>query len=255
MKNSSKKFLFYIVIPAFKSAKVLPRTLERIPLEIYESVEQIVIVEDIDNMTDKSASKELLKKYSKCHVIYHDKNKGYGAAQKTGYAYCMKKKCDGVVLLHSDGQYDPIYLERFIDEILNKEIDVVQGSRMIIPRMALQGGMPLYKYYLNIIITYVENKIFNTNYSEFHSGYMGYSKNALNSVPFEKLSNTFHFDGEMLIMTKLKKLKFKEIAITTYYGEDTSSLNSFFYGLQIIRVVINYILGRYNLNSNKNRFD
>lgn len=255
MKNSFKKSLFYILIPAFKSAKVLPRTLERIPLEVYKRVEKIVIVEDIDNIADKSASHELLKKYSKCHVIYHEKNKGYGAAQKTGYAYCMQRKCDGVVLLHSDGQYDPIYLEKFIDEIVNKSMDVVQGSRMRISRMALKGGMPLYKYYLNIIITYVENKIFNTNYSEFHSGYMAYSKRALNRIPFEKLSNTFHFDGEMLIMTKLKKLKFKEIAITTYYGEETSSLNPLSYGFQIIRVVINYIFGRYNINSNTNRFD
>ena len=163
--------------------------------------------------------------------------------------------CDGVVLLHSDGQYDPKYLEQFINLILIDGVDVVQGSRMQIPGLALKGGMPLYKYLLNKIITRIENMIFKTTYSEFHSGYMSYSRNALKNIAFEKLSNKFHFDGEMLIMTKLKGLVFKTISINTYYGSGTSSLNPFSYGLQIILVVMKYLLNYYNFSVNIKRFD
>ena len=126
---------------------------------------------------------------------------------------------------------------------------------MIVPKLALEGGMPLYKYILNIIITFFENLIYRTNYSEFHSGYMGYSKNALKNIYFEKLSNKFHFDAEMLIMTKLKKLTFKEISIETHYGKESSSLNPFFYALQIISVVLRYIVGYYDFEVDINRFE
>ena len=255
MKNSYNNKKFFIVVPAFKSAHTLPKTIKRIPQNVYDFIKEIVIVEDINNIDQRSTSKEFLEKYKKCHVIYHDKNKGYGAAQKTGYSYCMKNNCDGVVLLHSDGQYDPIYLEQFLDLILNDGIDVVQGSRMIITGLALKGGMPLYKYWLNKIITKIENMIYKTKYSEFHSGYMSYSNKALKNIAFEKLSDKFHFDGEMLIMTKLKGLVFKEISINTYYGKETSSLNPIYYGWQIILVIIKYLFNYYNFSVDIKRFD
>ena len=115
--------------------------------------------------------------------------------------------------------------------------------------------MPLYKYWLNKIITKIENMIYKTEYSEFHSGYMSYSNKALKNIAFEKLSNKFHFDGEMLIMTKLKSLVFKEISINTYYGKETSSLNPTYYGWQIILVIIKYLFNYYNFSVDIKRFD
>ncbi|MDB9776153.1 glycosyltransferase family 2 protein [Alphaproteobacteria bacterium] len=247
---------YYILMPAYKASKTLQQTIEKIPKEIYSLIKEIVIVEDINNIQEQSTSDELFKKFDKCKVIFHKKNLGYGAAQKTGYKYCMEKNSDGVILLHSDGQYHPKYLNKIINFIESDKIDVVQGSRMMNKGDALRGGMPLWKYVLNKMTTFFENKIYRTNFSEFHSGYMAYSNNALRKIPFESLSNTFHFDGEMLIMTKINKLKFVSFPIDTHYGDETSSLNPISYGFQIISVVLSYIFGKYNkIKSDENRFN
>ena len=243
-------------MPAYKAKHTIQQTIEKIPYEVYNFIKEIIIVEDVNNIDEQSASQELLKNFKKCKVIFHKKNLGYGAAQKTGYKYCMKEKCDGVVLLHSDGQYNPKYLRKFLNFIEKDEVDVVQGSRMINPGEAIKGGMPLWKYALNKITTFFENLLYKTDYSEFHSGYMAYSRNALKNIPFENLSNTFHFDGEMLIMTKIKNLKFKAFPIETHYGDETSSLNPLSYAFQIIAVVLNYIKRKYHsIKVNENRFD
>ncbi|MAV82945.1 MAG: hypothetical protein CMI90_05750 [Pelagibacteraceae bacterium] len=254
MKNSSNLGGFFIVMPAYKASGTIFETINKIDKEVYELIKEIVIVEDIENKEDQSASAELLNKFKKCTVIFHKKNLGYGAAQKTGYKYCMKKNCEGAILLHSDGQYHPKYLKKIIDLINISKNDVVQGSRMMNKGEALKGGMPYWKYILNKLTTFFENVIYRTSFSEFHSGYMAYSNKALKKIPFEKLSNTFHFDGEMLIMTKLKKLKFDCFPIETHYGEESSSLNPIKYGIQIILVVLRYIFNKYNISADENRF-
>lgn len=244
----------YIVVPAYKAANTLTKTIEKIPKDVYDLIKEIVIVEDIDSMDQRSSSDDLLDRFKKCKVIFHKKNKGYGAAQKTGYTYCMKNGCAGVILLHADGQTAPKYLETFINILVEEKADVVQGSRMLIPKQALKGGMPLWKYCLNKVVTKFENIIFNTNYSEYHSGYKGYSNKALRYIGFENLSDRYHFDGEMLIMTKIKGLNFKEFPVDSYYGEETSSLNTFNYALHISRGIIRYILNHYNFEVDVDRF-
>ena len=239
----SKKI--FIVIPAYKARYTIEKTIARIPLKIYKYIHEIIIVEDCNPNDQKSASQKLLNSKKKCKPLYHKSQSGYGSAQKTGYRYCLKNDCDGVILLHADGQYDPKYLSFFI-ELLEKGYDVIQGSRMVEPGKALKGGMPLWKYFLNKFVTFIENLIFNTKFSEFHSGYVAYSSKTLKKISFEKLSDTFHFDGEMLIMSKLKKLKFTDFSISSYYSEETSSLNPFKYGLQVLNVILKYLKGYYH---------
>ena len=239
----SKKI--FIVIPAYNARDTIEKTIQRIPDKIYNSIHQIIIVEDCNENDQKSASNKLLKSKKKCKPLFHKLQSGYGAAQKTGYKYCLENNCFGVILLHADGQYDPEYLSSFID-LLEKGYDVIQGSRMVEPRKALLGGMPHWKYFLNKLVTSIENLIFNTNFSEFHSGYVAYSSKALKKISFEKLSDTFHFDGEMLIMTKIKNLKFIHFSISSYYGKETSSLNPFKYGLQVLSVILKYLRGYYH---------
>ena len=120
MKNFYKKNIF-ITIPVYKVGKTLSKTIKRIPEIVYNEIKEIVIVEDVNNPNEISSTPELLKEYPKCKVIYHEKNKGYGAAQKTGYKYCMQNNADVVVLLHSDGQYHPKYLEKFLKIYFNRK--------------------------------------------------------------------------------------------------------------------------------------
>ena len=128
-----------------------------------------------------------------------------------------------VALLHADGQYAPEILQDLYEPLVKDEADIVLGSRMKNYRSALKGGMPLYKFTANICLTALENLVYGMHLSEYHSGYMLYNRKALERIPFEKLSDRFHFDGEMLMVGGLKKLRIKDLPIPTHYGGEKIS--------------------------------
>lgn len=235
-----------IVIPAYKARDTLPSVLKRIPKNVYDQVFKILVVEDIDPGLEPSTTPELLKEYLKIDVIYHEKNQGYGAAQKTGYKKALELGADLVVLLHADGQYAPEEMERLYQPLVNETADIVLGSRMKEKLNALKGGMPKYKWVANICLTKLENIAYGMNLSEYHSGYMLYSKKALMTIPFEKLSNTFHFDGEMLLMAGKCKLRVADLPIPTHYGDEESHLKPIQYGFEVLGVIWKNKMGKYD---------
>ena len=148
-------------------------------------------------------------------------------------------------MLHADGQYAPELLPELLAPLENGEADVVQGSRML-SNSALKGGMPVYKYLANRALTWVENLAFGLNMGEYHSGYMLYSRLCLESFPYDRLSDTFHFDGEMILMAAKRKLRIREIAIPTRYADEKSHLKPVQYGFDVLRVVWKDYRGGYN---------
>jgi len=234
-----------IVMPAYQAAKTITSVFERIPKNIYKNIYKIVIVNDGSTDNLNKVVKKLNKRYQKIKLVEHKKNKGYGAAQKTGFNEVLKMDGDIGVLLHSDGQYPPELLQKLLKPLETRKADVVLGSR-IMGKKALKGGMPLYKYIGNKTLTYLENLAYGMNISEYHTGYMLYSKKALTKIPFNKLSNTFHFDGEMTMMSGNKKLRIKEIPIPTTYANEVSYLNPITYGLNVLKIIWKYKTGKYN---------
>lgn len=234
-----------IVTPAYNAEKTIESVFKRIPKDFYNQIFKIIVVNDGSKDNTTKVIEILGKKYDKILLLTHQVNKGYGAAQKTGFNKSVEFKADVVVLLHSDGQYAPELLPKMVKPIVEGKADVVMGSRFL-GGGALKGGMPLYKYIGNRILTKIENIAYRMNISEFHTGYMLYSKKALNTIKFNRLSETFHFDGEMVMMAGKKGLRIFEIGIPTRYAEEASHLKPIKYGLDVLKIIIKEKMGKYN---------
>lgn len=232
-------------MPAYRAAKTIGSVFKRIPKQFYKHIHKIIVVNDGSPDNTAEIIKKLSKKYTKIITLTHKKNKGYGAAQKTGFNKAVELGAGLAVLLHSDGQYSPELLPKMVKPIEDGKADVVMGSRFS-GGGALKGGMPLYKYLGNRILTTIENIAYGMNISEFHTGYMIYSRKALQKIKFNRLSDTFHFDGEMVMMSGKKKLRIAEIGIPTIYAEEESHLKPIKYGLNVLKIIIKEKLGKYD---------
>jgi glycosyltransferase involved in cell wall biosynthesis len=159
---------------------------------------------------------------------------GYGGNQKFGYSWAIQNHWDVVVLLHADGQYAPEFIPQIVKPLLENKADAVFGSRMLNKRDALKGGMPKYKWVGNQILTFLQNKLTNQNFSEWHSGYRAYTVEALLKLNLGKLSNGFRFDTQIILELLAAKQRITEIPIPTYYGDEISHVNGLEYAREII---------------------
>ncbi len=244
--SSSAHLKLTIVVPAYNASKTIERVFERIPPFIKSQIVNYIVVND--GSTDDTAAvlSRLQQGYPDVLALHHHGNKGYGAAEKTLLRGAVETDADVVVLLHADGQYAPEELPRLIEPFASEAADIVQGSRMMEGQSALKGGMPRYKYVANRGLTAIENMAFGLHMAEYHSGYMLYAKRVLREIPFEKLSDSFCFDQEMLIMAKVKGLKIVQRPIPTHYGDEISHLKPIRYGLHVLSLVWAYKRGCYH---------
>src|SRR5262249_49242273 len=180
-------------------------------------------------------------------VLRNEYNQGYGGNQKVGYTYAVSEGFDFVAMLHGDGQYAPEELPRLMEPLRLGVADAVFGSRMIDRFAALKGGMPLYKYVGNKILTRIQNSLLGTELSEFHSGYRIYSVDSLRSVPFRLNSNDFHFDTEIIIQLLNAKARIVELPIPTYYGNEICRVNGLNYARNVVLVTLKNALHRVGL--------
>ncbi len=231
-----------IVMPAYNAEKTIENVFKRIPKDAYVKISEFIVVNDGSSDNTEKVLEQLKKKYEKIRLVNHEKNKGYGGAQKTGYREALKEDADLVVLLHSDGQYAPELLLEMIKPIEESKADVVAGSRFLGGEM--KKNMPLMRYYGNRFLTKLENFVFRMNITTYHSGYKAYSKEALEKIPFEKYSNNFWFDSEMMIGAKRNNLHIVEIPIPTRYAKEKSYLNPIPYGIGVLGVIFRYLIGK-----------
>lgn len=162
-------------------------------------------------------------------------NQGYGGNQKIGYQYAIKYGFDSVILLHGDAQYPPEMIKPMIDRLVESNADLVLGSRMLNKKDALKGGMPVYKFLGNIIVTKIQNLLLDTKLSEFHTGFKAYRVSTLKTLPFSFNSNDFDFDTDIIIQHIVSKAKISEVAIPTHYGDEECNVNGYKYAWQVIR--------------------
>ncbi len=239
----SKKII--VVIPAYNNEQTLGGIFDRIPKNLAPLIDEFIIVDD--GSTDETRNKIglLTQKYKNVTCIAHDVNKGYARAQKTGFRVAFNHGADIAILLHADGQYAPEELEGLLEPLLKDECDMVQGGR-ILGGKALKGGMPLYKYLAIRFASVIENLVYGMKMLEYHSGYMLYSRRALRTIPFEKLSNTFYFDGEMLFVGHAKGLRIRSLPISTRYARDIKSgVRPLKYVFDVGRIMAKKMLGGY----------
>ncbi len=235
----------YVVMPAYNAGKTIERVFSSIPEEARQRIKRFIVVDDGSTDDTKDALLRVGKDFSNLVVLNHEKNLGYGAAEKTLLNYAVKEGVEVAILLHSDGQYTPEKIPDLIEPFYKDEADLVQGSRML-EGGALKGGMPLYKFIANKLLTTIENWGFGMKMAEYHSGYMLYNRKTLRMIPFNKLSDSFDFDLEMIVAAKIIGLRTKEIAIPTIYADEVSHLNPIKYGLDVLKIVRKYRKGFYH---------
>lgn len=237
----------FIVMPAYNAAGKIISVFERIPKEVWNKLAAILVIND--GSTDSTFAKieEIKNRWGERIIVLNKpQNEGYARAQKDGFSKALELGADIAVLLHSDCQYAPEVLPNLLKPLENGEADIVQGSRMLDKRAAIRGGMPLYKFFANVFLSTLENWVYGLNFAEYHSGYMLYSRHALETIPFQKLSDTFHFDGEMLFVGAKKGLRVKEISIPTQYADEVSHVKPIQYGFHVLGIMVKYLLGKYD---------
>ena len=231
-----------VVLPAYNAEKTLEMTYNEIPFDI---VDEVVLVDDVSKDETVNKAKDLGIK----HVIKHDHNKGYGGNQKTCYNKALDLDGDIIIMLHPDYQYTPQLIHSMSYLIANGVYPVVVGSR-ILGKGASKGGMPIYKYIANRILTLIQNILMNQKLSEYHTGYRAFSKEVLESIRYNENSDNFVFDNEMLAQIFAADFEIAEITCPTKYFDDASSIDiksSSIYGLGVLRVSLRYFLRKTRL--------
>jgi glycosyltransferase involved in cell wall biosynthesis len=226
-----------VVLPAYNAAKTLKQTYDEIDRSL---VDEVVLVDD----NSKDNTIEVARAIGINQIIHHDVNKGYGGNQKSCYNKALELKADIIVMLHPDYQYTPALIASMANLIANNVYPVVLGSR-ILGKGALKGGMPIYKYIFNRLLTFTQNLLMWQKLSEYHTGYRAYHKDVLLSIPFQNNSDDFIFDNELLAQIFYRGYEISEITCPTKYFDEASSINfkrSFIYGLGVLRVSIQYAL-------------
>jgi len=232
-----------ILIVTFNAVTTLTKVLKRITPNVWRNVEEIAVFDDAsqDATYELAIGLKALRQIDKLQVLSHSKNLGYGGNQKAGYRYFMDKGFDVVVLLHGDGQYAPEILSHLYHPIVDQEADAVFGSRMMRDYGGpLRGGMPLYKYVGNRILTTYENHALKMSLTEFHSGYRAYNLHALRNIDFSRMTDDFHFDTEIIIKLQHQRYRIKEVPIPTYYGDELCYVNGMRYARDVARAVRRY---------------
>ncbi len=231
-------------MPAYNAEKTLEKTYN----EIYQNfVDEIILVDDFSYDATKDVAKKL-----NITTILHEKNKGYGANQKSCYRAALKANADIVIMLHPDYQYTPKLIPAIASMMAFEEYDAVIASRML-GNSALKGGMPLYKFIANRFLTEFQNFFIGEKLSEYHTGFRGFTRKILETLPLEDCSDDFIFDNQMLALILFNGYKIGEISCPTKYFKEASSINfirSCKYGLEVLLVSLKYRFAKMGIKVN-----
>ena len=217
MERSEKTPTVVIVMPAYNAEKTLKKTFYDIPEEYRRKV--ILVDDGSHDHTVKVARQLGIETY------VHPQNRGYGGNQKTCYTLALSHGADIVVMIHPDYQYDATLTDELVRSIQAGRFDIMLGSRIRTREEALKGGMPLYKYLGNRLLTITQNMVLGQNLSEYHTGFRAFSKNVLQRIPFHKFSDDFVFDQQILISAIRQGYRVGEIQVPVRYFPDASSIN------------------------------
>ncbi len=235
-----------VVLPAYNAAKTLEKTLRDIPAG---AADEIILVDDASRDETVAVARSL-----GLTVVRHERNQGYGANQKTCYREALARGADVIVMIHPDYQYDPRLAPVLAGLIGAGICDVVLGNRIRSRREALEGGMPLYKYLANRLLTIAENLATGENLGEWHSGLRAYSREVLETIPWESNSDDFVFDQQFLLQTSMMGFRLGDVPVAARYFAEASSINfrrSVVYGLSTLAALGGYLLHRWGLRRSR----
>jgi glycosyltransferase involved in cell wall biosynthesis len=236
-----------VVMPAYNAARTLRQTYDEVRAQ--QVVDQIILVDD-GSLDDTAAVARTLEGVS---VHVHDRNKGYGANQKTCYRLALESGADIVIMIHPDYQYTPKLIPAMVSIIANGLHPCVLGSR-ILGGYALKGGMPRWKYVSNRVLTLIENLLLGAKLSEYHTGYRAFSRDILEKINLAANSDDFVFDNQMLAQILWCGFTIAEVSCPTKYFAEASSINlrrSIGYGFGCLSTALQFRLARAGILSSK----
>jgi glycosyltransferase involved in cell wall biosynthesis len=239
-----------LLIVAYNAESTLCHVLDRIPAEVLATYDCEVLVID-DASTDETFARG--RSYGRQRpelpltVLRNDENQGYGGNQKVGYLYAIEEGFDIVALIHGDGQYAPEELPRLLAPVAEGRADAVFGSRMLTRGAARRGGMPLYKFVGNKILSRAQNMLSGARLSEWHSGYRIYRVAELERVRFLNNSNGFSFDTDVITQFLSAGSRIAELPIPTYYGDEICRVEGIRYAAQVVRSCLRHTLHRFHV--------
>jgi len=236
---------FGILVLTYNHAKLIEKTLSRIDERLMPLIQEIFVFDDRSPDDTYTVASKLVTNprwHDKLSVFKNSSNLGYGGNQKVGYQYGIEKDLDYVLMLHGDGQYAPEYIADLFLKAIETSSELVFASRMMDKNQAISGGMPVYKYIGNKILTSFENFMLRTNMSEFHSGYRMYATSFLKKVPFHENTDDFYFDTEIIIQARHLGSSVEEVPIQAFYGDEECNVNGFSYALDVCKAVVLYRL-------------
>ena len=234
-----------VVLPAYNAEKTLETTYLEIPFDI---VDEVILVDDASTDQTVSVAKRL-----NITTIVHNRNLGYGGNQKTCYHAALMHGADIVIMLHPDYQYTPKLIPAMAFLLTSEEFDVVLGSR-ILGGKAISGGMPVYKYFSNRILTFIQNLLMGAKLSEYHTGYRAFTREVLETIPLDNNSNDFVFDNQMLSQILYAGFRVGEITCPAKYFPEASSINfsrSLWYGLGCLATAVRFRLNKWHVWKDK----
>ena len=243
--RKNQRLLLFVV--AYYAETTLKQVLDRVPAALFRQFDcEILVVDDASEDRTFAIGREYkaLHPEHRVTVLRNEQNQGYGGNQKVGYCYAIQEGFDFVAMIHGDGQYAPEALPRMLEPLCSGEADAVFGSRMMTRFGALRGGMPLYKFAGNKVLTFVQNRLLGTRLSEFHSGYRIYSVRALERLHFRLNSNGFHFDTQIIIQLLNAQMRIRELPIPTYYGDEICRVNGMKYAYDVILETVRNVFHR-----------
>lgn len=230
-----------VVMPAYNASPTLEATYREVPKDI---VDEVILVDDASG-DDTAAKARALG----IHTILHPENRGYGGNQKTCYELALSHGADIIVMLHPDYQYSPRLITAMASMVVSGHYDLVLGSR-ILGGGALKGGMPLYKYVANRLLTFVENLALGVKLSEYHTGFRAFSRAVLETLPLGENSDDFVFDNQVLAQAVYFGFRIGEISCPTKYFDDASSIDlrrSVKYGFGVLGTTLKFLLQKWEV--------
>lgn len=235
-----------VVMPAYNAEKTLEQTVAEIPSDI---VDEVILTDDFS--TDDTIG--VARRLGIRNIIIHEANKGYGANQKSCYKKALELGCDIIVMLHPDYQYTPKLIRSMCYTIAEGVYPVIIASR-ILGKGALKGGMPIYKYIFNRLLTFIQNLLMNQKLSEYHTGYRAFSAKVIKALNLEADSDDFVFDNQMIAQIFYAGYEIAEITCPTKYFKEASSINfkrSCKYGFGVLGTSFKYLLAKIGIYKSK----
>lgn len=236
-----------VVMPAYQAANTIEQTLDRLPRDSYQ---HLIVVDDGSNDNLGTVIDRLNSEAWDIDYYRHSENRGYGANQKTCYSMALETDADTVVMVHPDAQYDPALVPHLVGFLEAGVVDIVLGSRILRRKDVLGGGMPLLKYLVNRLLTFLQNVILGYNLPEYHTGFRAYHRRVLEQLNFEAFSDDFIFDQQLLAAARVHDLRVGAVPVPTHYPDDATSIGFFngaVYAAQTLHILVQYALHRLGL--------